>query len=377
MTIKRQKKLLTGLILPLCLFSALGLSALETGKRIPEFQDFSWVKGEPQMIYKSHGDIKLIAIALFDSDSPQTEGLFRILNTVSGKYRAEMLSIAVSRDASPRIKQLLGTVRNVNFPVASDVTGKSIKAYLENDPVLPKVLLLDADGKLLWEGQATELEDVAQRVLSGKFDIKTQKLIAAYRTEMHAALRSGLGEVVIKSSDKILALNPRDGIAIRARLFVYEQRSQMDEALKFINSLIEKDPDFAEFHLIRLELAIRSGKFDELPKYLELTKSKFQTKPDNLSRAVWMILEGVPYSYLPLKELLDVANIAYEKTSNTEDKAIAAATLARSWYASGNLPNAIKFQQEAVKLSVNTDFSAEAARILNFYQNAAALSSQK
>ncbi len=377
MIIKRQKKLLTGLILPLCLFSALGLSALETGKRIPEFQDFSWVKGEPQQIYKSHGDIKLIAIALFDSDSPQTQGLFRILNTLSDKYRAEMLSIAVSRDASPRIKQLLESVKTVKFPIASDVTGKSFKTYVENDPVLPKILLLDADGKLLWEGQPTELEDVAQRVLGGKFDIKTQKLIAAYRTEMHAALRSGLSEVVIKCSDKILALNLRDGIAIRARLFVYEQRSQMDEALKFMNSLIEKDPDFAEFHLIRIELALRSGKFEDLPKYLELTKTKFQTKPDNLSRAVWMILEGVPYSYLPLKELLDVANIAYEKTSNTEDKAIATATLARCWYASGNLPNAIKFQQEAVKLSVNTDFSAETARILNFYQNAASLSSQR
>ena len=351
--------------------AALPLNGIEADQPMPAIDAAKWYAAPAAIPAKG-----LAAVVLLDIASDNAVNTLRMLENLS----AELPDVRFAAIAINPVKTTDAVVRDngpFQIPLAADNNLKSRNLFAETESLFPYAVLA-RDGKAAWSGHPTELESVIRKVADGSFSISRQKRIEAIRQELQMAIQAGLPEVVSASADKILRIAPDDRIAIQAKLFAFNARGKMADAVKFIQEICEKNPKDAKLRMMQLDLLLNRGDTSAYRQAVEKAFRDFETSPDNsLVFLCAYALENSPYGVLNPALTLSCAGKAYDKVKNlkTPLAAVAHETLARIHAETGNPEKAVALQEAALAIRKGTHLEQAAANRLRYYKELTAMKS--
>jgi thiol-disulfide isomerase/thioredoxin len=357
--------------------------ALGPGDEAPELAVKKWVKNGPVRIYLKKPMARFYVIEFWATWSRTCRDTIPLLNYLQKKYRDKrVLVAAISSETEAELKKFLdGSKEEFIYALGIDGENDVGKAYMDvTDTVIPKAFIVDSIGTILWKGDPVDLDRVMGKIIAGDFDLDKQKKISLLHQEMRVALQSGAVDAIVKSSNKILEIDPADGLAVRGRLFVYEKRAQYKDALQFIDELIKTRPEYSRFYFLKLEMLIRQGVGrDDFAKVAETIFQKFKNDPDVMSELAWKLMEELPFGMLPANIAFKAAAKAVNNYHGDDVEKIAAfkETLGRAYALQGRLKEAEKLQSEVCKKLTGTSGYKHARQILDYYRELVKFNNRK
>ena len=351
--------------------AALPLNGIEADQPMPAIDAAKWYAAPAAIPAKG-----LAAVVLLDIASDDAVNTLRMLENLN----TELPEVTFAAVAINPVKITDAVVRDngpFQIPLAADNNLKSRNLFAETESLFPYAVLA-RDGKAAWSGHPTELESVIRKVADGSFSVSRQKQIEAIRQELQMAIQAGLPEVVSSSADKILRIAPDDRIAIQAKLFAFNARGKMTDAVKFIQEICEKNPKDAKLRMMQLDLLLNRGDTSAYRQAVEKAFRDFETSPDNsLVFLCAYALENSPYGVLNPAITLTCAEKAYDKVKNlkTPLAAVARETLARIHAETGDPEKAVALQEEALAIRKGTHLEQAAASRLRYYKELIAMKS--
>ena len=367
-----MKHLVSGL-LGAAIFTALPLPAIDADQAMPAIDAAKWYTHSMSLPAKG-----LAAVVLLDITSDDAVNTLRMLENLD----TELPDVKFAAVAINPVKTTDAVVRDngpFQIPLAADNNLKSRNLFAETESLFPYAVLAK-DGKVAWSGHPTELESVIRKVADGSFSVSKQKQIEAIRQELQMAIQAGLPEVVSNSADKILEIAPDDRIAIQAKLFAFNARGKMPDAVKFIQEICDKNPKDAKLRMMQLDILLNQGDTSAYRQAVEKAFGDFEDSSDNsLVFLCAYAQENSPYGVLDPAIMLSCAGKAHDKVKNLQTPlaAVARETLARIHAETGNPEKAIALQEEALAIRKGTHLEQAAASRLDYYKKLLHLKSDK
>jgi thiol-disulfide isomerase/thioredoxin len=195
---------------------------------------------------------------------------------------------------------------------------------------VPRAFIVNADGKIAWIGHPGKLDEPLGQIIAGKFDLKAAA--AAYQT---AKLEESLLSVLRKA----------------------RQSGDPNVLLEIVNTAIGVDAKLEEkLGLLKFEvLAVQEAEFDHAHQYgkllVEGPLKNHASRLDVLARSI-VDSDAKKANAKFVAVALQAARRA-DELKQRKDPAIAD-TLAKAYFASGDVNTAIRTQQRAIKLAKST-----------------------
>ena len=117
-----------------------------------------------------------------------------------------MKIIAVSREKRDVVDKFLDEYPQINYAVAIDEQSLTTLQYLGESRLLPRIYIINTDGKIAWDGEIADLSQVLKKIYNGTYNIYIQRQVSTLQQELEVSLRTGNIKDTIKISDKILNL---------------------------------------------------------------------------------------------------------------------------------------------------------------------------
>lgn len=355
--------------------------SLAPGVKMPNVSA-EWVlksPAAPRPVFPAKEQKEFLVLTFADAYSHDFLQTLRLMESIERKYAVPgkncfVTTRTVVKNSEADLKKVLQSLAlPFQLNLGADNSGKTFRAFAAGIASLPYTFI-SQNGAIAWSGHPVEIETVMDALIDGKFSIDTQRKIAVHRSELQSALRSGLPDVIAQTADKILALSPRDSIAMQARLYSFQLKGQPDKAVLFLTDFIKKNPENSMQTRMTL-LNLLQQAYQEAAwntAIAETTAYAMQKPHDSLNLAAYLLT--LPLERLPAKEALQLAENAEKQLraeNNTATLADALETLARASYAICRLDQAILKQQEAVKLreTLKSPYLPASRKMLNFYEN--------
>ncbi len=363
------------------LLSAPYAGAIEPGARLPEIKVAKWISPAEAPAARTQDGPQLSILMLFDASSPDAAAFIQLLESLSARHAPSgtLASVrAVAKSASAELDSFASANGPFAIPVAADDNMKTFKAFSELETLLPYAVVADKGGRVLWSGHPTEIDSVIARMSDGSFSVESQRKISALRKELQFAIKAGLPEVVSNVSDKILAISPRDTIAIQAKLFAFENQGRNADAASFLAKACAANPKDDELRLQLLGLHLRQDNIAACNAAADKYAEDFKDSPEALLRLAAFLLDNSPFGSLPLELTLSSARAAVDglKAGAAADKKAGAfETLAKALYYAGAIDHAILWQSKVCELRKGGRFEPPSKRVLEYYQRSEKLRS--
>lgn len=151
---------------------------LALGEMVPTIRNAKWIKGEPVTEWVK-GQIYILDFwATWCGPCIQ---MIPHMNEVQEKYKdkgVNVIAVAVwprkgQRDTKAFVEA--GRPAPMNYRVAEDDTaGTSARAFMEstNSGGIPRVIIVDREGRFAWIGHPAEMDDPLAQIVEGTFDVK-------------------------------------------------------------------------------------------------------------------------------------------------------------------------------------------------------------
>lgn len=376
-----MKKILLSFLL-LCSF--LCDADIKIGAKAPDLHIAKWLKNGPVDLAEGKGK-RYYLIQFWGTWCPPCQDIVPFLNYLNKKYAKDGLTmVAVSRENADTVGQFLQDHPTISYAVGVDDISKTWSKYMKGESAIPHAYLVNKEGLIIWKGDPLDFDRVFSAVLNNSFDVEKYQELADLRKEMRQMLRRGNQRKLIEISDKILEKDPLDSSALRSRLFVFETNRQYDDALDFIDGLIEKCPEETTLYFVKMNLMANSSSPSpqKVRELASLILDRFAKKPSALSNLASILLNRFPLGMAPIDLAVRAAKKSVEETNDKEQLLdsfniplrIRYATLAQAFYAACRIDLAVKNQQRSVELSKNTPDAARTGELLSFYRNLQTLS---
>jgi len=214
---------------------------------------------------------------------------------------------------------------------------------------IPAVFIIDADGRVAWIGHPSGVDEPLERIVKGVWDI-----------DGHASVHRVRMEKVAKAAP------------IQERLHAAMEKENWSEAVKACEELIAVDPDeFADAAMYKFQILLQQmGSSTEAYAYgREIVEGVLGDKQWALNGVAWMIVDP---EFDTDNRDLDLALKAAKRADELADgeKPEVIDTLARVYFARGDVKKAINLQKRAVKL-VDEGENGAYQKTLDEYQKAA------
>lgn len=253
------------------------------------------------------------------------------LNTKYADRPVTFIGVDVWEDDPAAVKKFVKEMGDkMNYNIAIDeggAKGKTAKAWMNaaGQTGIPTAFIVGRDGTIKWIGHPGSIDKPLAQIVAGDFDPDKQADLA-------------------KKRDRIM------------KKFVAAQRNgDAETMLELIDALAEIEPDFAEeAGAFRFELLLQLDRYDDAYKLAtKLADGEYKDNAGKLNQISWTILdnEGLDRRDYPLA--LRIAQRAV-KVSEAEDGAILD-TLARAYFDTGKVAEAVKYQRMAVKKATDED----------------------
>jgi len=358
-------------------FMPLALLAINIrpGDEAPELEVLKWLKGDPIAMSFAAKSNDIVVIEFWATWAPMCRESMPLLTDLQKKYSDQgLVVISISTEEEKVVAKFVAERKFLAHRIAIDDASKTYKKYMGTDPGIPAVFVVGRDGKILWKGHPMELEAVIDKVMAGKFDMKLQKKISLMHDDLRRAMEKDNPALVSKLADDLLEMDPSDDLALRCKLYYFESRNLPLEAVKFLNELQKKLP--RQFSLYSVELGIldkTGASAEEKIKVYDRALQNFKDDPDALTSLSWLISDGMSFGSGSVKLALVAAVRAKEilpADASGRRKGLCFNALARAYYNSGCLEEAIAVQENAVESLSGFDEEMNAKELLRYYKEA-------
>lgn len=278
------------------------LSAVESGGRFDTAELEKQAVGvfTPARQSPEHADYE--AVLFFDALSPDAEACLRLLDALPDTFADSGKSLrvsAVARNQQAAVTGAFPRFRPEYLAVFAENDKLEVfREYAAGETLIPFAAVI-SDGKLRWKGAPNDLESVLTRMIAGKFGFSTQLRIETLRRDLQSAVQSGLPEVILRSADAILAVDPADLIAVQAKLYVFEGRRQTGQGTLFLQKRCQISPDNVTLRLMLLQSLQMDGDRAMFGRELLLALKTFSAKPSVQARILAFALENAPFGWIP------------------------------------------------------------------------------
>ncbi len=313
-------------------------------------------------------------ILFFDARSADAMTSLQLLEELRLQYSSypearQPAILGISRNSRRITKNAIGR-NNPGYAVYADESGNVFQEYAAQEILLPFALIAEKN-KVLWKGSPIDIGSILTLLEKKQFDPSLQLKIETYRKEMQMAVQASLPDVVLRSAEDILKLQPGDTLAIRAKLFVLENTKRFPQALVFAKENAEKNPQDVNQTILYLEYIRRAGKPENfLPAFREAEK-RFRNGPEALFRLMRYTAGNIPVNWTAPAESRKVLDSIrdYMNTQKPERLSQYLECSAGTYYALCDIKNAVAEQKKARDLRMGTPLEKETRRMLLFYQS--------
>lgn len=126
---------------------------LKTGRTVPGLEGVTWVKGPKVEIGN-----ELTLIECFQTDV-YFDGEPPYMNEIPAKYRKQMVCAAITFETKKKVDEFLAENGEKVFYSVGICSKKLYDSYMKDVNRYPNAFLVDAEGRLLWQGNPFELKD--------------------------------------------------------------------------------------------------------------------------------------------------------------------------------------------------------------------------
>lgn len=303
------------------------LFALRPGDQVgnPEFR-LKWIDCTPFKVGMLTAEDKAVtpplrALVFMFTRSDSSDRVMQILERTRQLYRGKLLIAAVSPDTEHDIKSFHKRHPDSRVRLVADAERKLTPLFMAGSMLYPMAFLYDADGKILWNGEAVDLAEAVEAVLSGKFDTAKQRKVSQLLDEMQQRMRTGEERPLRRVAEQIFRLDPANPSALRMRLFSLENRGDISGAWELVAQQMKAAPGklrlyytaldmMRRYPQLRNELPALSDRFFEsasMPgQLLSFAEALLVNFPDDISAltAAHKILSGkAAFSDLPPRDM--------------------------------------------------------------------------
>ena len=347
----------------------LPLSGIDAGKNMPSLRVRNWL---------SAGNISLSGqtmecVTLLDVTTHDALPALRMLENLQDRFGFSFCAIALNNDKM--VQAFFNANRPFSIAFAQDEAQKNRRVLANKVSLFPYSILVK-EGKVLWTGHPTELENVISQVQSGVFSLSRQRKVESLRRELQMAIQSGLPAVIEQSAGKILAISKSDRIAIQAKLMALNVPGRQKEILPFLRKVCQENPKDIQLHILEMDMMRRQGAGNAFVAAVERFVKEFSAGQHGFIPAAAYIIENAPYGILMPSLMETLAQKAYtealavnkNRKKKTLSYGIACETLARVKAVLGDFKEAVRLQKEALSLRKGTRQEAAARTRLLYYE---------
>ena len=282
----------------------LPLFALRPGDKVgnPEFR-LKWIDCTPFKIGTLTAEDKAVtpplrALVFMFTRSDSSDRIMQILERTRQLYRGKLLLAAVSPDTEHDIKLFHKRHPDTRVRLVVDAERKLTPLFMAGSMLYPMAFLYDADGNILWNGEAVDLSEAVEMVLSGKSDPAKQRKVSQLLDEMQQRMRTGEERPLRRVAEQIFRLDPANPSALRMRLFSLENRGDISGAWELVMLQLKAAPGklrlyytaldmMRRYPLLRSNLPVLSDRFFEsasMPgQLLSFAEALLANFPDDIS----------------------------------------------------------------------------------------------
>ena len=355
--------------------------ALQTGQKAVKLQIKKWLKNGPvtldfsKKVPENHKQ-DLYLLVMWGTWSPACRNSIPMLCYLQNKYRSKGLQIiAISREKTEVVEKFLDTRPQINYAVAVDDKSLTTLNYLGASRLLPRIYIINTEGRIIWDGEIADLAMILKKIYRGSYNIDIQRSVSTLQQDLEVSLRSGNAKQTIELTDKILKLDPENGLAVRMRMFLYENLRQYDKAWDFVNERIKITPDNNMLYFLKLDFVSR---FQQYGKYAaplaEDIYKHFKNDAQMLNNMAWGMLTKFPFNGKVLhfaatctQRALDLAK---QDKMHKSFYASCLNTMALVYYRCGMLEKALETQRKVSKIALADKAQKSSDSAEKFYQSA-------
>ena len=335
--------------------------ALQAGGKAVPLKISKWLKNGPVPLnigkkVPENKSKDLFVLELWGTWSPACRESVPMLVYLQNKYRDKGLQIiAVSREKRETVEEFLDEYPRINYAVAVDDQSLTTLSYLGESRLLPRLYIIDAKGDILWDGEVADLAMILEKIYKGTYNVAIQKEVSHLQQELEVSLRSGSFAETVKLSDQILKLDPENGLAVRMRMFMYENQRQVEKAWDFINSRIKTTPDNTMLYFVKMDIISRFPQYTKYASVLaEDVQKRFRDNAQMLNNMAWGLLTRFPFDGRVLRPAAACTQralkLAAADKKNPDFYASCLNTMALVYYRCGMVAKALETQREVSKL---------------------------
>ena len=337
-----------------------------------------WVKCAPMPLGKAdpekHPHIpELRGVVFLYTRADESDSLIAMLENARRGFNGKVLIAVVTPDNVSDAEVLQSRHRDSRLRIGVDLERKIIPEFMRGGSmILPAGFLLDREGRVLWRGEAMDLPEAAGKALEGKLDWKVQKEIFPLTDQLQRSLREGSMMPILRTAERIFALEPGNPSALRMAVFAAESLRNEKLAWDVTMRQMQKCQEQPRISFTALELILRHRSLrGNLPGLIgDFAKRSFL--PRMRYAFADILLRHFPFdidAVLGAKQILAGTPLALN--AQPAEMAVVLALRARLLYALGDLPGAEAAQAEAVQLfSRSPDHAGrqEAEKMLKFFR---------
>lgn len=288
---------------------------------------------ETQQEYAEKG-VQLISISDEDLETVETFLKREIAGGEEGEEK---------KDAPKTYRELTSA-----YCLTTDPDGSSQKDYMEaaKQNGIPTAFIVGKKGEIEWIGHPMEMDEPLKSVVEDKWDR------AAFIAEFKAA---------------------QEAQVQMQKLFGLLNGGKMDEALKMLDEMIEKNKGQAktQFQMLKLQVMLQQEeKKEEVAAFAKTVLDSAAEDPMMINQLCWAFVEMTEAGRIDNPELLKTAlaaTAAASEKAEAESKGAILDTLAHLYHLTGDLDKAIETQKKAVE-SAGEEMKAELEAYLKTLQ---------
>lgn len=285
------------------------LFALTSGDEAIELKDLDYVANGPVALTPAKIDdsrknnLRILIVARASHDGSR-DALPLVYDLASRFPNAKF--VAISPDPAADVKTFFAILKDLNFAAAVDTKRENSRLYMGSGAVYPRAFVINYQGKIIWDGEVIDLEEMLTRFQAGTFDPEIQKKVAPALQELQSRLRSGEDRMADRAAKTVLDLDPGNAAALRMRIFMLESTNRVPDAWALAGAELKKSPKNPRLYLLLLDLASRHpGLTSEIPKVAANYLASTPPGPAADGAVAWNLLNGYPFN----PELLRLAGL--------------------------------------------------------------------
>ena len=194
---------------------------------------------------------------------------------------------------------------------------------------IPTAFIIGRSGRLEWFGAPADIDEPLKKIVAGTWNM------AAARVK---------SETVRRQTQILSAALEQFEPAVEAA----ETSGNWDKPLAIINILLKSEPNEFSYQITKLELLNKAGRLTQFDKAAAALVQTAWGNPETLESIAWTIAAEQTHPQRDLKLALKAALQANALSENKNASMLD--TLARVYFESGQLEQAIKLERKAIAL---------------------------